>query len=71
MQRLEELRPRSALPERFYVDLSSLTFHEGSLPRGFGKPKGIARAVGFARALVRDPRATLQRKLRRLPGFAG
>jgi hypothetical protein len=61
---LEALRPRSGLPDRFYVELPSVTFHEGSLPRGFGKPGGFARAAGFARALVGDPRATLQRKLR-------
>jgi hypothetical protein len=65
-QPLEAFRPRSGLPERFYVELPDVTFREGNVPRGFGKPKGVVRAAGFARALVRDPGAALQRKLRAL-----
>jgi hypothetical protein len=62
---IEEFRPRSGLPDRFYIDVPTMTFHEGRIPYGIESQGAVARAAVFARALRREPRVTLKRKLSR------
>lgn len=65
-QPLETFRPRSGLPDRFYIEPATGIFQEGRIPYGLGDRRTLARAAVFSRALLRDPRATLTRKLHSL-----
>jgi hypothetical protein len=61
---LDDFRPRSGLPERFYIDVPTMTFHEGRIPYGLNSRNPVARAAVFGRALRHRPRETIARKLR-------